>query len=183
MAVTFIKRTSIPVPIKGKLATDPQVSISESGQMTLSTLAVKLLGGKECKKVGVGYDKESRLLMIFPQGHKSIAKMPDAELWDLKHSKKGNSATLSGSASFLNNEGVFGNEKYNYKESGGQILPVVEKGGAITYTIPKGILERRKVIVRKRKEKVQPITSAPAPAAVTPQPPKTDDILVELESA
>lgn len=181
MAVTFIKRSTIPVPIKGKLATDPQVTISESGQMTLSTLAVRLLGGKECKKVAVGYDREQRQVVVIPQGHKQVAKLEDKELWELKHSKKGNSATLSGSASFLNNEGVFGSDTYNYKDSGSQVLPVIEKNGYIFYTLPKGALPRRKVTVRKKKDKVQTITSAPA----TPQaPPKTaDEPILELESA
>lgn len=181
MAVTFIKRSTIPVPIKGKMATDPQVTISESGQMTLSTLAVRLLGGKETKKVAVAYDKESRQVVVFPQGHKSIAKMEEKDLWELKHSKKGNSATLSGSASFLNNETVFGADTYNYKDSGSQVLAVTEKGGYIIYVLPKGALPRRKVTVRKKKDKVQTITSAPA---TTQAPPKTaDEPILELESA
>lgn len=183
MAVTFIKRSSIPVPVRGKLATNPQVTISENGQMTLSTLAVKLIGGKEIKKVAVGFEKDSRRVFIFPQGHKNIAKMDEKELWELKRGTKTNSmsATLSGSATFLNNTGVFGDDKYNFKDSGSQVLPITEKDGYIFYSLPNGVLPRRQITVRKpRKEKVQAITSTPVPA---PQAPKAEAVELELESA
>ena len=168
MGMTFISRTSIPVPIKGKAATEAQVTISESGQMIFSTLAVKALGGKELTRVGLGYDKESRVVSLLPKGNQGISKRSDEQLWTLKHSTKGNSATLSGSASFLNNEGVFKDAPYDFKTSGGQTLKVTAKDGYIFFTLPKGALPRRPTVKRVKKAKVvTPITgaSASAPAA------------------
>jgi hypothetical protein len=173
MAMTFVRRSDIPVPVKGKVATSPQVTINENGQMVFSTLAVRVLGGKACTKVGVFYDKEKRTIGVFPKGHKAIVKQPDETLWDLKHSSKGNSAGLSGSGSFLNDieHKVFADdgEKYNYKESGGQTFPVTERDGYISFVLPKGKLTPKPKMARakkaEKKEKVQPITAnAPAGA-------------------
>ena len=175
MPMTFVRRTDIPVPIKGKVATSPQVTINENGQMVFSTLAVKVLGGKACLKVGVFFDKVNRTIGVFPKGHKAIAKQPDETLWDLKHSSKGNSAGLSGSGSFLSDteHKVFAtdDEKYLYKESGSQHFPITEKDGYISFVLPKGALTPKPKIARakrtEKKEKVQTISgnNAPAPAA------------------
>jgi hypothetical protein len=173
MPMTFVKRSDIPVPIKGKTATSPQVTINENGQMVFSTLAVKVLGGKACAKVGIYYDKDKRIIAVFPQGHKTIAKASDDQLWGLKHASKGNSAGLSGSGSFLNDteHKVFAtdDEKYDYKASGGHTFPVTEREGFISFVLPKGALTRKAKVTRAKKEKteskkVASITGNGAPA-------------------
>lgn len=170
MPMTFVRRSSVPVPIKGKVATDPQCTINENGQMVFSTLAMKILGGKACVKVAIAYDKDKRTVVVFPAGHPKLPKnYPDAELWTIKHSSKGNSAGLSGSGSFLQSEATFGNERYDYKESGGQTFPVTEREGCVMFTLPKGALTRKPKATRVKKEKseskkVASITGNGAPA-------------------
>lgn len=182
MALTFIRRSDIPVPIKGKLATVPQVSINENGQMTFSTLAVKNLGGKACTKVAVAYEPDKRRVVVVAKGHKTLEKKAeltgDDSYWDLKHSSKGNSATLSGSGSFLKNLKVFGTESelYRYADSGNQIFPVeIKAEGYVSFTLPKGNLERKQKITRKKRDKTVSISKAP----ITAPPTTVEEELIE----
>jgi hypothetical protein len=186
MPMTFVRRSAIPQPMKGKAATDPQITINENGQLVFSTLAMKIIGGKACTKVAIAYDPVKRTVAVFPQGHTKLPKdFPDKEFWGIKHSSKGNSAGLQGSGAFLNDteHKVFAadEDRYNYKESGGQTFPVQEKEGTLVFTLPKGALQRRPKVERKKrsdsKKRVASIAGNGAPA------PQTDAALELVESA
>ena len=52
MAVTFLKRSSLPAAVKGKVGS-LSVVIGGNGQVTLSSLATKALGGVSMLRLGL----------------------------------------------------------------------------------------------------------------------------------
>lgn len=157
----FVKRTSIRIPPKGKLA-GPLVAITEGGVMTLSVAASKVIG--TAGRVFFQFYPESRKLVMIPKGHKSLPKdVLDEWGYEVRKAKKSNSLTISNSNSFLQDLGhdVFEKDsKYDFRKSGNQTFPANTDGGMVSFTLPVGALNKREVVKRApRKKKVQSITA------------------------
>lgn len=154
MAVTFIKRSTIPVSVKGKVATEPFVAITEKGQLALNSIATKYLGTEN--KVGIGFDKENKKLVLFIRGSKALAKIDDKELFTLSRGKdgKGRNAFMT-ATTLLKSTDVFGDHLYDFNASGGQTFQATydEKAHSISFEMPKGTLPRKPKVARKKKAK------------------------------
>lgn len=151
MAIQFLKRSTLPEAVKGKVGTQ-SISITENGQIMLSTLSTKLLGG--VRKVALAFDK-GKVFLFFPDA--PIVKKADMEDKDfvvLKDSKKGGQVYFGGAA-LLRDAKTFGDHIYNFSDSGNQTFALVmdEKNKALTFDLPKGAIAKRPVTARKKKAK------------------------------
>lgn len=176
MALTFLKRTEVPASVKGKVASDPSISISDKGQISLNTLATKLLNGKFL--LLPAFDSGKLYLFTRDSKVKAVAAYPDSEFFTLRASKKGGTASFAGT-NMLRNTKLFGDNLYDFGASGNQTFAVTndEKNGALVITLPKGSLAKRAVTPRKKKAKV---TSIKAEAGSTEaMPVESDDLILE----
>jgi hypothetical protein len=161
MALVFVKRSSIPVAVKGKSATNPTVTISDKGQMILNSLATKFLGSE--LKAAVAYD--AGVLYLFRKGSKSTEKLPDSELWAFLRTKgmkdKTSGIRKDGTSCFcavsrlLTSKETFGDNIYDYAKSGTQTFTATadEKNGCLKFSLPVGALIAKPKVARVKKVK------------------------------
>ncbi len=150
MAVTFIKRTDIPVAERGKVATKATVTVTDKGQLTFNSLTIKLMNGEV--KAGLGVDKETGEVTVYPKGNAAIAKADEKTLFTFGVGKK--SGMFLSAGNFL--KMAFGDHVYDYANSGNQSFDVTinEKKGTFSFTLPEGALTPKPKAVRKpRKSK------------------------------
>ena len=159
MAVTFIKRSAIPVAMKGKEGS-LSVAVGGNGSITFSTKATKHLGNPV--KVAIAFDSDSRKLFVVPKGSKSVAKLAETEFFDVRHSKKGGTCALSGGASFLKAKEVFGDATYDYAGSGNQSFSANEEKEGISFVLPAGTVAKRPTVARKPRKKKDVPAGTPA---------------------
>lgn len=150
--ITFVKRSTLPVATKGKVGTSA-VTITNKGQVVLSTLATKALNGS--KKVVMAF--AGMKVYLFLEGAKMIAKVEDKDKIDLRFPKKGGTSGFSASA-ILDRMTEFGaDSKYEFRESGAAqtfAVSVDEKNSALTFELPAGKLAAKPVHARVKKVKV-----------------------------
>jgi|SRR5215467_275241 len=191
MALTFIKRSSLPVATKGKAATEPKITISDKGQLTLNPVATAFLKGNG--KVGLGFDKDTGTVYFIRHDHKSVEKLGDEDLLHfkapkVKDGKKGKGNILSLSFGTALQAGLDPSHKYNYKDSGSQTFEMKtdEKNKMLSFVLPNGSLTKRPVVTRKRKQKTttttapastQQVNGAANTATVPPTVPETESEL------
>jgi hypothetical protein len=165
MALTFVKRSTVPVAMKGKEGTT-SVMVGGNGSITFSTKATKALG-EGTVKIAIAFDADSRKLLIVPKGAKAVAKLPDSEFFDLRQVKGGTSA-ISGGGSFLKSSAVFGTALYDYAKSGNQSFDVTVEKEGISFTLPAGSLTARPVVHRVKKVKAAATVANPGSTVGTP---------------
>jgi hypothetical protein len=160
MAITFLNRSSFGAPpSKGKVATKPTITIGENGSMTFNSLASKVLEGST--KVGIAYDADKRLVIVYPSGHKQVVKTakenPDA-LFEVKCSYPPSKLYGFKNASWILNT-VLPAPHYDYKASGNQSFDVNhdEKNGVLTFVLPEKATPRPKVARAKKAKKVNEV--------------------------
>ena len=164
MAVTFIKRSSIPVAQKGRTASNATVTVTASGQLLLNSLASKHFNGSV--KFGLELDRETGVISMSPEGCKRMAKVAKDEFYEFHVGKKTKTLFISATGILKSPEGL--NGWYDFAKSGNQTFDAVvdEKTQALTVTLPKGSLTPKPVTPRKKKEKVAPGTKAEAGSTV-----------------
>jgi hypothetical protein len=171
--VTFIKRSSVPVAVKGKAATDPTISISEKGQIVLNSLATKWLGSN---LVGLGFSEGK--VFLFKETAKALAKMPKEELIAFRKATKGEYLGISGSYILKNS---FGDWVYDFAASGNQTFKLTEdtKNDALTFDLPKGAIAARPKAARKPRKTA--VKSVKAEVGSTVAQPATVESVKEEE--
>ena len=180
MALTFVKRSSIPASVKGKVAASPSVGIGGNGQLTLNTLASKFFNGD--LSFGLAADGESGTVTLYSKAAKAIAKAKPEDLCEFKVGKK--TKTLFWSATnFLKLDSIWGANKYDYAKSGNQTFEATidEKAGTLSFVLPKGAMAPRPVVHRVKKPKAV-ATAAPAnqvPATSAELPIQEDELILE----
>lgn len=188
MAMTFVKRDSLPVAAKGRSA-GPSVSVSENGQVTFNGASCTHLGGREMTKVAVAYDGDTRKVGIYPSTHPQIkkAKLNDASLFVVRYSKalnkKGQKQTLAGTISSMSP--IMRDAGYEYKKSGQQSFPVtLGNDGVLSFELPSGALTPKPKTPRKKKASTV-AAAAPAPAVsgpveVPPTAESTEELVLDV---
>lgn len=168
-SINFVKRSQIPIPIKGKAATAPYIAITEKGQLALNSIATKMLGDK--KKVGIGFDRDTHELVLFIQGSSVIAKVPEEELFTLSRGKdgKGRNAFMTATG-VLKSKDVFGDYPlYDFGASGGQTFPATfdDKKLTLRFAMPSGVLPRKPTTARKKRGANKAAAASTTPATTT----------------
>ena len=171
MALTFVKRSALPVVTHGKTAA-PTVAITEMGQIQLSKMCAEFIG--KAKTLVMAFDATT--VYLFKPTAKTVAKVPIEDHVKLSYpaQKEGqpekHGCTFSG-AQILRHANEYGaSGLYDFKASGNQSFPATmdEKNGCITFTLPVGAVARRPFTPRKKKV-VAPATNAnPGEVAGTP---------------
>lgn len=171
MALTFVKRSSIPATVKGKTATKAMVAVGENGQIVLNSLASKHFNGD----LHFGMAADGGKVYMFPKGAKALGKTPDSELFEFKKGKKSDALFMS-ATNFLKSKDVFGEHIYDFKASGNQSFDATidEKNQALIFELPKGSLTPRPKVARDKKKKKTTSTVA------ADQPPATSKEVDEL---
>lgn len=173
MALTFIKRSSIPIAVKGKVATEPTVTITDAGQIRLNSLSTKFLNGNN--KAAIGYDADKKKLYIIRADAKLASKLDEKELFTFGHGKKDTNLYVSG-AGLLRGE-----TKYDFATSGNQVFKSTldDKNGCIVIDLPEGALAKKPTTPRKRKAKVAVGTVAnPGSTVGTPTAPVVEELVL-----
>jgi hypothetical protein len=156
MALTFVKRSTLPAAIKGKAGT-LSVGITNNGQIVFSSLATKALNG--ASKVAMGFDGAKAF--VFPQGAKLIAKVEDKDLITVSKSKKTGTISFSGAAILRAARDFGASHTYDFKSSGNQSFPVEvnAKNECLTFVLPEK-MEPKPVVARKPRKKLASATVA-----------------------
>jgi hypothetical protein len=174
MALTFVKRSSIPASVKGKVATAPAVSVGSNGQIQLNTLASKHFNGD----LHFAMANEGGKIYMFPKGSKLIAKVADSDLFEFKVGKKTKTLFFS-ATNFLRSKETFGEAMYDFAKSGNQTFSAVidEKSNALIFELPKGSLTPKPIVPRKKKEKVAGTAATPVTVPATTV--ETEELVLE----
>lgn len=147
MAVTFIKRSTLPILGRGKGATGPSVNVSEKGQIGFNPATTKAFGG--LKLAVVGFDAATRNFSI-----QAFAKPPknyeEADCYVLGYAKKGGGSYFSAAAILQSKELGIG---YDYKASNSQsFVPTIDaEKHVVSFTLPKGALTPKPRQTRAKK--------------------------------
>lgn len=184
MAITFIRRSTLPVATKGKAATEPKITISDKGQLTLNPVAATYLNANGNGKVVLGFDSATGTVYLLRPDHKSAAKVDEKDFIYFKAPKtkegkksKGNILTLSFGTALQAGLGV--DHVYDYKNSGSQTFAMKlgdDKNPLISFVLPKGVLPKRPVVKRQRKPKPAPPVAASATQQVNGAPVTTPPV-------
>lgn len=146
MALTFMKRSAIPVATRGKVSTSPSVTISDKGQIMFNKLASEFLADK---KVAFAFDGNK--MYVFRGDAKSVAKVAAEEFFQLGKSEKNGTMYISAGA-LLKTCPV----PYDYAKSGNQgFIPTVDKDkGFLMVELPaSGSLTAKPKVARVKKPK------------------------------
>jgi len=172
--VTFIKRSSIPVSVKGKVASGPSVSVSDKGQVSFNSIASKFL---ESETVALAMDEDTNTLYVFKKSAKQVAKLDPSEFFTLRKAKKGDTYSFAGTNLLR------AKTKYNFAESGNQTFtPVMDEAkGVLTVQLPVGSLAKKPSAPRKKKAKAP--AAVQAEAGSTQVLPTTDTEELTLDAA
>ena len=176
MALTFVKRSTLPAAVKGK-AGSLSVGITNNGQIVFSSLATKALNGID--KVAMGFDGVKAY--VFPKGAKAIAKVDEKDLITVSKSKKTGTISFSGAAILRAARDFGASHTYDFKASGNQSFAVTvdEKNNCLTFDLPEKMTPKP-VTARKPRKKLA--TATVAEVGATEGTPVGEDELV-LETA
>jgi hypothetical protein len=200
MAMTLIKKSSLPLVTKGSPATEPKITISDKGQLTLNPIAAKWLGGV---KTALGFDAGK--LCFFKPDSPTVTNpkngFTDADLlvWKKPGPNKTTGKFPKGGILYLSFgtslDKAFGDHKYDFRASGSQTFPLTvnEKQGVMYFLLPNGALEKKPSVTRKKRQPKPPATPpatpgvqsktngspTPEPPAATPAP--AGDVTLELD--
>ena len=174
MGLTFLRRSTIPEPVKGKqAATVPMIMIGENGSIAFNSYASDAM--KDTAKVCIAVDADKREVTVLPEKHPSVvkAKVADNDLFAVKHAtangSKRKQVIIPQGASVI--RGLFGGSvpAYDYKASGNQSFQLTEKsGGAYSFVLPERMTAKPKV-ARKKKTATNAVPTTPTP--ITTQTP------------
>ena len=172
MAITFVKRSALPVATHGKTAA-PTVAITEMGQIQLGKVCSEFLGSK-AKTLVMAFDGSTALL--FRSNAKAVAKWPIEDHIKLTYpvQKEGqpekHGCTFSGAQILRHAKDYGASGLYDFKASGNQTFQATldEKNGCITFTLPTGAIARRPFTPRKKKVVVPATNANPGEVAGTP---------------
>lgn len=155
MAMTFVKKSTLPVLGKGK-ASEPSVTVTDKGQLTFNPAAAKAFGG--LRLAVMGFDSDSRKLQI-----QAFAKPPkgfeESDCYVIGVQKKSHAAYFSAANLLQSKEYNIG---YDYKASGSQsFVPAVDVDKhVILITLPAGALTPRPKQTRNKKTAETPKAAA-----------------------
>lgn len=155
MSLTFMKRSALPEPVRGKVGTN-SVTINSNGQVVLSSIASKFLNGTE--KVFMAFDA-TKVYLFTPESpvvSKAVKAKQIAENdgITLRKSKKSSQVVFSASTLLQHATEYGASVVYDYKGSGNQTFPATEdeKNGCITFTLPvEGRLTPKPVMKRTKR--------------------------------
>lgn len=181
MSITFVKRSELPVPVKGKEATN-NVTISESGQLIMSSLVNKFFEGVEQCVVAFDTLKVYIFKSDAPIVTKAITakKISDKDLISIRRGEKNKNGVFSIGPVLQNAQKYGASVTYDYKASGNQQFEVTydEKNGAVSFSLPEsGKLEHKPVVKREKKAKA-PATKA-NPGSTTGTPVQEEELVLE----
>lgn len=170
MGVTFVKRSTLPAPVKGKEST-LSVMITNNGQIQLSKKSTDFI--ESAKHVGMAFD--GLKVYIFKPTSPQVSKLDEKDLVTLSYPKKeksGKNASFS-AASILRAMKDFGaSVVYDFKASGNQNFPCKpgKNNDFLVFELPaEGKLTPKVGTPRKKKAKPAPATAAnPGEVAGTP---------------
>lgn len=150
MAITFVKRNLIPTAIKGRVSTEPTITITANGQFQFNKLAKEKL----TEKVVIALESEKDLVWLFRRDSKLGAKADDVACYEIKVTKGG--SAFFGAAALLRGDGdnnPFKTHVYDFKASGNQTFKPEwdEKNGAFKFVLKAGSLTPHPVVERKKK--------------------------------
>ena len=150
MTITFLKRSTLPAPIKGKEGSY-SVSVSENGQVTLSSKCTAWLAG--AKHLVMAFDAGKVFLFRPDAPLVKKGKIEEKDMIALRENTKQKSVTFGGAVIFRSAD-YFGDHIYDFKASGNQSFAAEtdDKNGCIMFTLPKGAVARRPTTPRKKKE-------------------------------
>src|SRR5271165_4123003 len=133
MALTFLKRSELPPAVKGKVGT-AQVTITEAGQIQLSTLATKQFGGPQ--NVVVAFDGPKMYFLKLTS--KLAAKADPKDQVELKSPKKGDHTYFSGGSTLKAATRYGCSVTYDYAGSGNQNFPITidDKNHCLWFELP-----------------------------------------------
>lgn len=165
MAMSFVSRTTLPELTRGKTG-KPSVTVHDTGQISLSSVATKAIGESEGLIV-VAFDGDTRTMNVFAANPKLIKAVGGEKgCFKYKYNTKSKQGGFAASALLQDAAGgIFDGNTYDYKASGNQTFEceVNEKEKAITFKLPKGKLTKKIVVKRAKKEKT------PAPTSIVPK--------------
>lgn len=176
MALTFVKRSTLPAAVKGKAGT-LSVGVTGNGQIVFSSLATKALNGAE--KVVMAF--EGAKAYVFPKGAKLVAKVDEKDMITVSKSKKTGTISFSGAAILRAMKDFGASHVYDFKASGNQsfVITVDEKNSCLTFDLPTAMTPKP-VVARKPRKKLASATKAEV--GTTEGVPVAEDELV-LETA
>jgi hypothetical protein len=148
--ITFVKRSELPAPIRGK-AGSLSVVVTGNGQIQLSGMCQEFIGGD---KLVMGFDGGT--VYLVRTDSKLAAKVDAKNYITLRLPKKGKTSSFSAGA-LLNAAKEWGaSHAYPFKASGNQTFAVtkLEKDGALSFSLPATALTPKPVVKRTPKEKV-----------------------------
>jgi hypothetical protein len=172
MALTFVKRSALPAPIRGK-AGSCSVTVTKTGQLLLSSLVQKFLNG--AKGVFVAFDG-AKVYLVKPDA-KIAAKADVKDLAPINVGKKSKNASITGKE-ILNSAVQFGaSHVYPYHNSGNQSFAatVDEKNGCVWFELPATALTPKPVKPRVKK----PVATKAEVGAMEGIPVTEDELVLE----
>jgi hypothetical protein len=157
MALTFVKRSTLPAAIRGKAGT-LSVSVTVNGQIVLSALSTAALNG--ATKVVMAF--EGAKAYVFPSTAAAVKKVAEADMIGLNKAKKGGTVSFSGAAILRAAMGFGASHVYDFKTSGNQSFPVTvhEKEGCLSFELPTHLTKRPVTARKPRAKKVAAGTQA-----------------------
>jgi hypothetical protein len=176
MALTFVKRSTLPAAVKGK-AGSLSVGVTSNGQIVFSSLATKALNGVE--KVVMAFDGAKAY--VFQKGAKLVAKVDEKDMITVSKSKKTGTISFSGAAILRAARDFGASHTYDFKASGNQSFAVTvdEKNNCLTFELPEKMTPKP---VTTRKPRTKLASATVAEVGSTEGVPVSEDELV-LETA
>lgn len=172
MAVQFLKRSTIPAPVKGKVSS-LSVVVNKNGQIQLSKMSHDFIKGNS---LVMGFDGSH--VCLFPVTAKAVAKVDEKDYVKLNVNKKGSGATFSASY-ILDHATEYGaSHNYPFRQSGNQSFACTEneKLECLIFELPATALTAKPVV--KRKPKAKPAAAMVAEVGSTVGVPVTEEELV-----
>ena len=154
--LTFVKRSELPVAVKGKVGTC-SVMVSNKGQVGLTSLAAKALNG--VNHIAMAFMGQDVFLLIPDAPLVTKAKLETKDMIGLNKAKKGGTVSFPGTAVLDKMVEYGADAKYEFRASGNQTFPATwdEKNKALKFTLPAGSLTPKPVTHREKKVKVSAV--------------------------
>ena len=159
MGMTFVGRASFAEIQRGKGTGKPTVTVGENGQISLSSVAAKVI---TTARIVIGYDADTRKVALysFTEELGKKYKLTEADSLELKGGTKSSGKFFAGTV-FLRGTSFTADTLYNYKASGNQSFDAVvdEKKGVVSFVLPKGTLTPKPKVARTKKVKATEVTN------------------------
>lgn len=187
MAITFLKRSELPEPTKGKVGTN-SVAISDNGQIVMSSIASKFFAGVD--KAFVAFDG-TKVYLLKPDAPIVVSAMKKKMIGEndfvaLRRSKKDGKEDPNGQVAFSASRYLSVADKYgasvnyDFRASGNQTFQCSEDEakGYLMFEIPaSGKLTPKPVVARKKKAPAS--VKAEAGSTVAINEVKEEELLLE----